>query len=88
MVDRESVYLAGYQSEPGGETIPVGFSPVPVDDVDYTSDLEDAHRVLFMVEGSDGGTHWYWMIDGVTDPDDAYARIEDLDASGDYGELG
>lgn len=84
-LDRESIYIAGYQTAPGEDTIPVG---TPIDETDYTWDLEDAHRVLFRVDDAGGETHWYWMMDGVTDADDAAWRIVDLGESGEYGELG
>lgn len=85
-LDRESIYIAGYQVNPGDDTTPVG--PAPIDQVDYTRDLEDAHRVLYRVDGVDGNVHWYWMTGGITDADDAAWRIVDLQRSGGYPELG
>jgi hypothetical protein len=87
-VDPDQVYIAGYQAGPGEPTTPLD-EPTPIADVDYGPDLEDAHRVLYMVEGEDGNTHWYWRMDGVEDYDDAWYYIQDLvDDEGEYGELG
>lgn len=84
---RDRLHIAGWQASEGDPTSPYGHEPTPVDEAHFGGDLASAHRVLYRFDDAGGDAHWYWIMGGVEDPDQAVWGIVDLQRSGEYKEL-
>lgn len=84
---RDRLHVAGWQTREGEPTVPYQPEPTPVDQVDYDYALSSAHRVLYRFDEEDDTPHWYWIMGGVEDADQAVFSIIDLQLAGGYPEL-